>query len=121
MKRALSFLFLLTLAASGWSVAATTTLTYTTGGAVIQNIPTNFATNATENIVIVVVTPGHPVTVEFNDTAAWYYRTTIGVSTNDKPVPAATPFKLRFTASTTFYTVRQTADGTMNAMVLLQE
>ncbi len=121
MKRLLSFLFLLTLAASGWSVAATTTLNFQTGGSPIVNIPHNFATNATENIVIIQVTPGHPVTVELNDTAAWYYRTTIGVATDDKPIPAATPLKLRFVATTTFYTVRQTADGTMNAMVVLQE
>jgi hypothetical protein len=121
MNRILSACLLLCLASLGFGVVATTTLTYTYGGAQIVNIPTNFATNATENVVIVTVTPGHPVTVEFNDTAAWYYRTTTGVATNDKPIPAATPEKLRFTITTTFYTVRQTADGTMSAMALLVE
>ncbi len=119
MIRALVLLF--ALATSGFSLATTTTLNYAYGGAVILNVPTNFATNATENIVVVTVTPGHPVTVEFKNTAAWYYRKTIGVATDDKPVEAATPFRLRLTATATFYTLRVSADGVMNAMVLLQE
>lgn len=114
-------LFFLT---SALGVATTTTLAYTLNPSKV-NANVQFATNATENIVVVQVSPGHPVTVEFNDSAAWSYRTTTADSTadstTDKPVAASQALKLRFTQTTTFYTVRATADGTCVATLLLQE
>ncbi len=121
MTRILSIIALLLLATPFFGVATTTTLDYRNGGTAFVNVPTNATTNATENIVIVTVTPGHPVTVEFSDTAAWYYRTTIGVSTNDKPIATSTPIRLRFTQTSTFYQLRQSADGVLNCLPLLVE
>lgn len=116
--RLLALLLLLT--SSSFAVVTTTTLDYRLGFTA-QNKNTQIASNSTENIVIVTVTPGHAVTAEFNDSAAWYYRTTTADSTTDKPIAAAQALKLRFTATTTFYQIRQSADGTMVATLLLQE
>ncbi len=107
-------------ATSSFAVVATTTLVGTVGFSA-QNKNVQFATNSTENIVIVTVTPGHPVTYELNDSAAWYYRTTTADSTTDKPIAASQALKLRFVGTTTFYVVRQSADGTCVATLLLQE
>lgn len=114
-------LLLVLLAPSSFAVVVTTTLNYSYGGDPIANKNIQFATNATQNVVTVTVSSNHPVSVEFNNTAAWNYRTAISDSTTDKPIAASQALKLRFTQTTTFYTTRQSADGTMVATVLLQE
>lgn len=128
MIRTLSFLLLLCLASLAGAVATTTTIDCKTTTA-CQNQVTQAATNATENIITITVSPGHPVTVEFNNdggstaanAAAWKYRTTSGVSTTDSCKAANQALKLRFTQTTSFYTVRQTADGVLSCTPLLVE
>ncbi len=121
MRSILSALvLLLALVGQAFGVAATTTLNYKVGATPIGT-NTQAAINATENVVVVQVTPGHPVTVEFAGSAAWSYRSTTATSTTDKPIAASTPYRMRFTETTTFYHVRQVGDGTLCCTPLLIE
>lgn len=128
MKRLLSLLCLLLLAPAGFGLVVTTTINCaSTAGC--ENLVTQAATNATENKVVITVTPGHPVTVQIKGDAAWYYRTGTGGAdgsgthdaTTQDNIAAEQVQKLRFTQSFTFYTVRQTADGTLKITPLLVE
>lgn len=100
----------------------TTALNYAFGQSTTPiNKNTQFNVQSSENIVTVTVTPGHPVTVEFNCNQDWKYRTTTGDSTTDKTITAGTPFRLRFEQTTTFYHLRVSADGVNVATPILQE
>ncbi len=120
MKRLLPILALLLVAGASQAVTSTA-LVCTYGGTSFINKNTQFATVATEANVVVTVSAGHPVTIEFSDTAAWNYRSTTADSTTDKPIAASQPYRVRFTQTTTFYVTRQSADGTAVATPLLVE
>lgn len=93
--------------------AATYTVDCSYGG----TDPTNKVTQATdvsaEQSVQVKVTPGHPVTIELYASSDWYFRSATGDSTTQKPVSASQVNIIRITSTTTFYELRQSADGTL--------
>lgn len=117
MKYLLS-LALILCASAGFGVVATTTIELKQGGAAVCNHPTQAATNATENVVVLNITPGYKATVLLTDDAAWKYRGTTAVSTTDLLVAADRSYTIEITESTTFYTVRSTADGTLKIVPL---
>jgi proline racemase len=111
------FLLLLVGIAGG---ATTTTINCKTGGGTFLNVVTQAAVNSTENIVVIQVTPGTKVTVDVWSGTDWYYRSSANAdgtgthdSTTQEPVASSRVEKLCFTETTTFYHVRQTADGTL--------
>ncbi len=69
-------------------------------------IPTNTTTSGTEQPIAITVRPGYAVDIMFTCTAAWNYRTTTGVSTNDMPVAASQPLTIRFYQNITIYPVQ---------------
>ena len=75
------------------------------------NIPVNVASVTGEATIILTVTKGYPIDVSFVGTNAWIFRATTSVTTNDMPVAAGQPLVLRFSQTTTFYILRQAADG----------
>ncbi len=100
---------------------STTTLNYQVGGTTFLNKNTQIPTIVTENIVVVQVSPGRPVTVVFSDTQAWIFRSTTADATTDKPMAASTDYSYRFTQTTTFYILRSSVDGVLVATPKLVE
>jgi hypothetical protein len=49
---------------------------------------------------------------------AWFYRSTTADATKQIPIAANTPFTLEYNTTTIMYFLRQTADGTLYAVVL---
>ncbi len=88
-----------------------TTLNYQVGqsGVTWLNLGKQITLSATEQNVVVQVTPGYPVYVQFAPPASggnsWTYSTVTGDSTQTTAVAAGQFVKLKFSANTTLYLV----------------
>lgn len=117
MRHLARFLLLLALCASGFGVVVDTVVNLKSGGTPPFNLVNQATINATENTITVQITPGAPRVLQMIGTSDWYYRSSSGG--NVVSVPAGQSWTLIFQQTTTFYYVRQTADGTM-ALVCLR-
>lgn len=118
MRRILPILLLLAFLAPIF--AATVTVDCRQGGPLPWNKVTQAPSIVTENQITVQITPGSPVVLMMVCDQAWTYRSTTGTATTNMPVAAGQTLTLRFTESTNFFYLRQTADGTL-ALVPLQQ
>jgi hypothetical protein len=116
MKRLLaSVLLLAALCAPTFGAASTMDISASDSASVLNKVQAAITINSTENSVTVVVGP-RPRTVVLVSDTAWIYRS--APSGTDFKVSAAQTLTLEFGATTTFYHVRQTADGTLSALVV---
>lgn len=113
----LGLLLLVAFGVDASAVAATTTLNLTgaDGAALVNKVQTAATINSTENIVTVQIA-SKPRTVCFVADTAWIYRS--AASGTDFKVASGQTLTLEFTATTTFYHVRQSADGTLSSIVV---
>lgn len=102
------------LPSSAFAVASTTTYDLTASdNTAVNKVQTAITVNSTENIVVIQIGTKSR-TLTFVSTSAWYYRSSAGGA--NFPVAANQTLTLKFTTTSTFYHVRQSADGTMNVL-----
>ena len=107
---------LLAIAVSAIAEGASTSIDLTGSSATLVNkVQTAAAVNAVENSVTVTIS-SKARTVTFVSDVAWIYRSSSGGT--DFKVAAGQTLTLEFSATTTFYHVRQSADGTLSSIVI---
>lgn len=108
---------LATLCASPAYGLAVTTSIALTGDTIstVNKVQTAATINSTENIVTITIGT-KPRTIMFVADTAWIYRSS--ASGTDLKIAAGQTLTLEISGTTTFYFVRQSADGTLSSLVL---
>lgn len=110
MRFILSLLLLLALAAHG--AAATVTVALATTSPDVLNKVTQAAVASSQNTVTITVADLPRIVCVWANTA-WKYRSTDSTATTDAEIAAGQPLVLKLQKTTTFYHLRQSADGTL--------